>query len=236
MSVRLDILGFHIITLYVSDPVHQYDEDSGIDSRANASVQIEIYRENFSKDEDSDGDGMDDWWEDHYGLDPFDPDDAPIDSDGDGFSNWEEYKGTPKHPESTDPMNPLSFPIQDLNHETPDVDPPFTLILFVLVILITVIVAAVIVSVSYIRMNRKEDREKREETEEEAMLVTPQLDIPTMPVMPMVDMSVPTLPAAGATEGQEALPPAPEEMAQPAAAQPMPPATGENPFGNAPVQ
>lgn len=42
--------------------------------------------------EDIDNDGMPNWWEEKYGLDPFDPDDAEKDADGDGYSNVEEYK------------------------------------------------------------------------------------------------------------------------------------------------
>lgn len=44
--------------------------------------------------EDSDGDGMPDWWEKFYGLD-WQLDDADLDSDGDGWSNLDEYyRGT----------------------------------------------------------------------------------------------------------------------------------------------
>jgi pectate lyase len=40
---------------------------------------------------DSDGDGMPDWWEKKYGLNPNDPSDAAQDRDGDGYTNLEEY-------------------------------------------------------------------------------------------------------------------------------------------------
>ena len=44
---------------------------------------------------DSDSDGMPDYWEEQYGLDPNDPNDADLDNDNDGYSNLEEYrKGT----------------------------------------------------------------------------------------------------------------------------------------------
>jgi hypothetical protein len=40
---------------------------------------------------DSDGDGIPDWWELKYGLDPSDPSDAAKDCNGDGYSNIEKY-------------------------------------------------------------------------------------------------------------------------------------------------
>jgi len=41
---------------------------------------------------DIDGDGVPNWWEERYGFDPFDPDDASRDEDGDGYSLLKEYK------------------------------------------------------------------------------------------------------------------------------------------------
>ena len=41
---------------------------------------------------DSDNDGLPDWWEDLYLLDPNDPSDADLDLDEDGFANLEEYE------------------------------------------------------------------------------------------------------------------------------------------------
>jgi hypothetical protein len=57
---------------------------------------------------DSDGDGMPDWWEIKYGLDPNDPSDAARDADGDGYTNLEEYlNGTDptKYVDYTKPEN-----------------------------------------------------------------------------------------------------------------------------------
>jgi len=42
--------------------------------------------------DDKDNDGIPDWWEEKYGLDPEDPSDAKSDPDKDSFSNLEEYK------------------------------------------------------------------------------------------------------------------------------------------------
>lgn len=42
-------------------------------------------------DLDSDGDGIPDWWEIKYGLNPHDPSDANKDKNGDGYTNLEKY-------------------------------------------------------------------------------------------------------------------------------------------------
>ena len=41
---------------------------------------------------DSDGDGMPDWWEEMYALDPADASDASLDPDGDGLDNLAEFR------------------------------------------------------------------------------------------------------------------------------------------------
>jgi IPT/TIG domain/Bacterial TSP3 repeat len=53
-------------------------------------------------DKDQDGDGLPNWFEQLYGLNPFDATDAGIDSDGDGFTNLQEYLA------GTNPLDPSS--------------------------------------------------------------------------------------------------------------------------------
>ena len=42
--------------------------------------------------QDTDHDGMPDWWELKYSLNPNDPSDAGFDADGDGLTNLQEYQ------------------------------------------------------------------------------------------------------------------------------------------------
>ncbi|MDD5223978.1 MAG: hypothetical protein PHE84_08295 [bacterium] len=54
----------------------------------------------ISRTQDTDGDGMPDYWEIQYGLNPSNPNDASLDLDNDGYTNLEEYQG------GTDPTVP----------------------------------------------------------------------------------------------------------------------------------
>lgn len=91
---------------------------------------------------DSDGDGMDDYWEWRYffqalsiGLDPTDPTDTTEDPDGDGLSNWQEYCGVDGHPrmEADVVVDGVSrgrltaYPADDLNPL--DIDTDFDLLI-----------------------------------------------------------------------------------------------------------
>jgi hypothetical protein len=58
---------------------------------------------------DADGDGLPNWWEQQYGLDPlstFLDNGADGDPDGDGYTNLQEFLA------GSDPRNPLSTPLQ----------------------------------------------------------------------------------------------------------------------------
>ncbi len=57
-----------------------------------------------NKNKDSDGDGMPDYWEEKYGLNPNNPRDAALDNDGDKLTNVEEYKLRARYRDSTNPL------------------------------------------------------------------------------------------------------------------------------------
>ena len=63
---------------------------------------------------DSDGDGMPDYWEEKYGLNPNNSTDASEDLDKDGFTNLEEYLA------KTDPTNPDDSPADSDEDGMPD--------------------------------------------------------------------------------------------------------------------
>lgn len=61
---------------------------------------------------DTDGDGMPDWWEKKYGLNPNDPSDANRDLNGDGYTNIEKYIN------GIDPTVKVDWSDLNNNHDT----------------------------------------------------------------------------------------------------------------------
>ena len=69
----------------------------------NGAEMIEGVSPVTPSEKDSDGDGIPDWWEKKYGLNPEDPADAAEDPDGDGLTNLYEYlTGNDPFQEDTD--------------------------------------------------------------------------------------------------------------------------------------
>jgi len=58
---------------------------------------------------DTDGDGMNDWWEDKYGLNKDDPSDADEDLDGDGYTNLQEFNLQSDPTDANSPQTPGAF-------------------------------------------------------------------------------------------------------------------------------
>ncbi|MGA1819764.1 MAG: hypothetical protein ACMUHU_02020 [Thermoplasmatota archaeon] len=199
-DIRFPAKGYYNITLYVGDSVHRYDPITKTDTRSVAKVRIFIDIFEIPIDQDIEPDGMLDWWEQAHFL-TIGYDDSNEDADGDGWTNLQEYNT------GYDPQDPSSHPRPvDITPDNTIIDAPFGFWLFMAIIAAAIIIGAVIVLLGYLRIHRTEQQEQTEEAEEEAMLATPQLDIPAMPPLPMVDTSIPTLPAAGQPE-TEALPP-----------------------------
>lgn len=78
------------------DPAGQYSTNSTPVSNRVTGISMTLGA-------DSDSDGMPDWWEIKYGLNPQSTADANADPDGDGLTNAEEYQsGTNPHASDTD--------------------------------------------------------------------------------------------------------------------------------------
>lgn len=83
--------------LYMSYP---WIGASATNDFAAANIGQVKYTFSFDPVKDTDGDGMPDWWESHYNLNPNDASDATADPDNDFLINRDEYVG------STDPHLP----------------------------------------------------------------------------------------------------------------------------------
>ena len=82
--------------ILVSEP--DFDGDGIVDSVDNCPSEFNPDQANFDGDGsgdlcdlDDDNDGMSDWYENNYGLDPFNPNDAQLDPDDDGFMSIQEF-------------------------------------------------------------------------------------------------------------------------------------------------
>ena len=87
-------IGKHKITLTVHDM-------AGLQSIASVNITI---CSDANHPDDCDRDGLPDYWERSYGLDPYDPTDAKLDTDHDGYTNLQEFTA------NTDPTNAKSHP------------------------------------------------------------------------------------------------------------------------------
>lgn len=92
----------HSVSLVRLEPATIYYAQVTIYNIAGASINSEIIKfvtSAVDNVEDSDGDGLPDYWEVQHSLNPQDPTDAGADSDNDGLSNREEFNN------QTDPNN-----------------------------------------------------------------------------------------------------------------------------------
>ena len=149
--------GDHVITLIVNDPAHA------------VVGTFELTVLEFSQIDqdsiDSDGDGIPDWWEIAYGLDPFKRD-SHLDVDFDTFTNLQEYLA------GTDPTNRNShppYPIQEVKDIESDEGSKQFMLLTLAVVLVSILVIIGLVSLALSKrgnfLSEVEDEKAMEEEE-----------------------------------------------------------------------
>ena len=151
--------GDHVITLIVNDPAHA------------VVGTFELTVLEFSQIDqdsiDSDGDGIPDWWEIAYGLDPFKRD-SHLDVDFDTFTNLQEYLA------GTDPTNRNShppYPIQEVKDIESDEGSKQFMLLTLAVVLVSILVIIGLVSLALSkRGNFLSEVEDERALEDEEML------------------------------------------------------------------
>ena len=96
------------------DPIELDPDSSLLLGHPPGETTIELHV--FTKGMDSDSDGVADWWEYEWDMDPF-RFDSDIDPDGDGFTNLEEFLGNDGEwgdvDDSTDPKDFYSRPVRE---------------------------------------------------------------------------------------------------------------------------
>jgi hypothetical protein len=180
-----------ITTKVQDDGSWSYDWDSSGASEGELKISVkgtdvvdkiatdEITIKLISLTTDTDSDGMPDWWELEYGLNP-DLDDSNKDKDRDDFTNLEEYlgkDGEPGNDDYSDPTDKSSTPFEkgsepDPNDDdtgTSDKDSDSDFMIYIVLAIIVIVIVLVLVFV-FLRKKKKDE----EETEPEGIPVTPE--------------------------------------------------------------
>jgi len=125
----------------------------------NTTIIITVF--SINQEEDSDEDGIPDYWENLYFLSTKDPHDAEGDYDKDTFSNWEEYMA------GTDPLDQNSIPDKHITRETASVEEDVTdSIIIFLVIIIIVVIIILFIFIENRRRKKRAEEEKRLSTDD----------------------------------------------------------------------
>jgi hypothetical protein len=140
--------GVHTIRLIVDDGEYM----------RNTTIVINVFA--INKNQDSDGDGIPDYWENLFNLDVDDPNDAKYDYDRDTFSNWEEYKT------QTDPRDDDSFPQEHVTEKGAEEDNIFTYSLVFVLLVVIMVLLLFFIMVRSRRRNREEAEKESKEDEE----------------------------------------------------------------------
>ncbi len=210
--------GEHTIKLIVTDSV-----ENSASFSFTILVEIPEGGGGIDKTLDKDNDGIPDYWEVEYHLDPLDKDsDEDVDlPEPDGFTNLQEYAN------GTDPTNPWSHPPTPLESVEEEDSGPFGSGMWPIWLILVALILAMVITMSVIQ-RKKTSAEKRIKTIHNMRKIMPSVSweqiTTTTALAPFAqaglsmpqDMST-ALPAAHAVDLSTALPPAQDAAVAPEA-------------------
>ncbi len=173
-----------------SIPIKDSDNDGFVDTKDkfpnNATEWQDVDNDGIgdNADPDDDNDTMPDSWELKYRLNSTDPLDAATDLDLDGFTNLEEYLGSDGKPtgdDSTNPLNPNSYPIKPKEKKENDIfnDSSMLLIsLMIIIIIVIIVVLSIIIYSIVIKKRKKKERIMRGTYESDVRMRQPARQYP----------------------------------------------------------
>lgn len=140
------------------------------DFTINTTIEIKVL---YIDNTDTDDDGIYDWWEIYYSLNPFDPRDANEDPDNDRFTNLEEFLGDDGKPatkqtdDDTDPSNRKSHPETGEDPDEGDVqDDRFEFLGNYGLFLISIIIIIFIISLLIVAFKKTKSDTEDEDTDD----------------------------------------------------------------------
>ena len=149
-------IGEHVITFYVADPVHETP----------VSITITIVAK---ADDDSDEDGIPDYWETLHSLNKINPYDADEDPDGDDFTNLEEYLGMDGKAgglDDTDPWDAEQHPEKHFKKSVEKDDTIYYTGIILVIIIIVILIVFFVVQIYRRNMKAKAEAEQAKAEEQ----------------------------------------------------------------------